>query len=148
MQWKHSSGVKNRKSYIVPCYAVSFAIISVVSAKITQMIPRWYILELHFARKCQAYQAHYLWWGELEGESSKVGKILFSTAYRSDSKTLSTLMLVYHSYKPVFTPKIAIFRRAGGLPLPLAFQYLIFMIWRACDLKGHDIFIGFKIASL
>jgi hypothetical protein len=32
----------------------------------------------------------------------------------------------------VFRPKMAIFRRAGmregGLPLPLAFQYLIFMI--------------------
>ena len=23
--------------------------------------------------------------------------------------------------------------RERGLPLPLAFQYLIFMIWRACD---------------
>ena len=45
---------------------------------------------------------------------------------------LLTLMLVYHCHKPVFTPKIAIFRRAGmregGLPLPLTFQYLIFMI--------------------
>ena len=44
----------------------------------------------------------------------------------------STLMLVYHCHKPGFTPKIAIFRRAGmregGLPLPLAFQYLILMI--------------------
>ena len=43
----------------------------------------------------------------------------------------ATLMLVYHCHKPVFTPKIAIFRRGGmregGLPLPLAFQYLIFM---------------------
>jgi hypothetical protein len=43
-----------------------------------------------------------------------------------------TLMLVYHYHNPVFTPKIAIFRRAGmregGLPLPLAFQYLILMI--------------------
>ena len=43
-----------------------------------------------------------------------------------------TLMLVYHCHKPVFTPKIAIFQRAGmregGLPLPLAFQYLILMI--------------------
>ena len=41
-------------------------------------------------------------------------------------------MLVYHCHKPVFTPKIAIFQRAGmregGLPLPLTFQYLIFMI--------------------
>ena len=37
------------------------------------------------------------------------------------------------------TPKIAIFRRAGmregGLPLPLAFQYLILMTKRACDLN-------------
>ena len=50
-----------------------------------------------------------------------------------------TLMLVYHCHKPVFTPKIAIFRRAGmregGLPLPLTFQYLIFMIWRPSDLN-------------
>jgi hypothetical protein len=41
-------------------------------------------------------------------------------------------MLVYHSRKPVFRPKMAIFRKAGmregGLPLPLAFQYLILMI--------------------
>ena len=47
---------------------------------------------------------------------------------------IHTLMLVYHCHKPVFIPKIAIFRRAGmrkgGLPLPLAFQYLILMIWR------------------
>ena len=50
-----------------------------------------------------------------------------------------TLMLVYHCHKPVFTPKIAIFRRVrmreGGLPLPLTFQYLIFMIWRPSDLN-------------
>ena len=47
-------------------------------------------------------------------------------------QTKATLMLVYHCHKPVFTPKIAIFQRAGmregGLPLPLTFQYLIFMI--------------------
>ena len=39
----------------------------------------------------------------------------------------------------VFRLKMAIFQRVGmregGLPLPLAFQYLIPMIWRACDLK-------------
>ena len=44
----------------------------------------------------------------------------------------STLMPVYHCHKPVFRPKMAIFRRAGmrevELPLPLAFQYLILMI--------------------
>ena len=44
----------------------------------------------------------------------------------------NTLMLVYHCHKPVFTPKMAIFQRAGiregGLPLPLAFQYLILLI--------------------
>ena len=44
----------------------------------------------------------------------------------------ATLMLVYHCHKPVFTPKMAIFWRAGiregGLPLPLAFQYLILLI--------------------
>ena len=49
-----------------------------------------------------------------------------------------TLMPLYHCHKPVFRPKMAIFRRAGmregGLPLPLAFQYLILMIWRVCDL--------------
>ena len=41
-------------------------------------------------------------------------------------------MPFYHYHKPVFRPKMAIFRRAGlregGLPLPLAFQYLILMI--------------------
>ena len=50
-----------------------------------------------------------------------------------------TLMPGYHCHKPVFRPKMAIFRRAGmregGLPLPLAFHYLIFMILRACDLN-------------
>ena len=39
----------------------------------------------------------------------------------------------------VFRPKMAIFRRAymreGRLPLPLAFQYFIFMTWTACDLN-------------
>ena len=48
-------------------------------------------------------------------------------------------MPVYHCHKPVFRPKMAIFRRAGiregGLPLQLAFHYLIFMILRACDLN-------------
>ena len=51
----------------------------------------------------------------------------------------STLMPVYHFHKPVFRPKMAVFRRAGmkegGLPLPLTFQYLIFLILRACDLN-------------
>ena len=45
---------------------------------------------------------------------------------------ICTLMLVYHCHKPVFTPKMAIFRRAGmkkgGLPFPLVLQYLILMI--------------------
>ena len=45
---------------------------------------------------------------------------------------LLTLMPLYHCHKPVFRPKMAIFRRAGmregGLPLSLAFQYLILMI--------------------
>ena len=44
-------------------------------------------------------------------------------------------MPVYHCHKPVFRPKKANFRREGGLPLPLAFQYLIFMVCRACDLN-------------
>ena len=47
-------------------------------------------------------------------------------------KVLNTLMPLYHCHKPVFRPKMAIFRRAGMregvLPLPLAFQYLILMI--------------------
>ena len=50
-----------------------------------------------------------------------------------------TLMLVYHCHMHGFTPKIAIFRRAGmregGSSLPLAFQYLILMIWRPSDLN-------------
>ena len=62
-----------------------------------------------------------------------------SLCYKKLSPGVSTLMLVYHCHKPVFTPKIAIFRRAGmregGLPLPLTFQYLIFMIWRPSDLN-------------
>ena len=45
----------------------------------------------------------------------------------------------YHCHKPVFRPKMTIFLRAGmregGLPLPLAFQYLIFMKGRAWDLN-------------
>ena len=44
----------------------------------------------------------------------------------------NTLMPIYYCHKPVFRPKMAIFRRAGmkegGLPLPLAFQHLILMI--------------------
>ena len=50
-----------------------------------------------------------------------------------------TLMPVYHCHKPVFKPKMGIFRRGGiregGLPLPVAFHYLIFMIISACDLN-------------
>ena len=45
---------------------------------------------------------------------------------------VDTLMPLYHCHKPVFRPKMAIILRAGmregGLPLPLAFQYLILMI--------------------
>ena len=45
---------------------------------------------------------------------------------------ICTLMLVYHCHKPVFTPKMAIIRsaemRERGLPLPLAFQYLILLL--------------------
>ena len=61
----------------------------------------------------------------------------FSMSIRHEYWILNTLMLVYHCHKPVFTPKIAIFQRGGmregGLPLPTTFQYLIFMISRACD---------------
>ena len=51
----------------------------------------------------------------------------------------NTLMPVYHCHKPVIGPKMAIVwsggRPEGELPLPLAFQYLISMIWRAWDLN-------------
>ena len=57
---------------------------------------------------------------------------LFSDLESDEEGMIRTLMLVYHSHKPVFTPKMAIFRtagmRKGGLPLPLAFQYLIILI--------------------
>ena len=71
---------------------------------------------------------------------AKSGKIISKKAHLLDIKeyfprydlTISTLMLVYHCHKSVFTPKVAIFRRAGiregGLPLPLAFQHLILLI--------------------
>ena len=64
------------------CHVILFPLLlsALFQAKITQMIPRWYILELHFARKCQAYQAHIYDRGKLEGELSKVGKILLSLA--------------------------------------------------------------------
>ena len=56
--------------------------------------------------------------------SQTLYKVVFESQY--------TLKPVDHCHKPVFRPKMAIFRRAGmkegGLPLPLAFQYLIFMI--------------------
>ena len=55
------------------------------------------------------------------------------------NKSSITLMPLCHCHKPVFRPKMAIFWRAGmregGKPLPLAFQYLILMIWRPCDLN-------------
>ena len=65
-------------------------------------------------------------------------EFLMKTTFSVSVET--TLMLVYlHCQKPVFTPKMAIFRRAGiregGLPLPLAFQYLILLIWRPYDLN-------------
>ena len=37
--------------------------------------------------------------------------------------------------------------REGRGPLPLAFQYLILMIWRPCDLN-HGIFTGFNILKV
>ena len=74
------------------------------------------------------------------GKKSKINKrMLCLRLFRSTYVFLHTLMSVYHCHKPVFRPKMAIFRRAGmregGLPLLLAFHYLIFMIWRACDLN-------------
>ena len=60
------------------------------------------------------------------------GNEMAEVSTRKYNFSLRTLMLVYHCHKPVFTPKMAIFQRAGiregGLPLPLAFQYLILMI--------------------
>ena len=48
---------------------------------------------------------------------------------RDKKDVVDTLMLVYHCHKPVFTPKMArAVMRKGGLPLPLAFQYLILLI--------------------
>ena len=51
-------------------------------------------------------------------------------AQEDNSRRVSgTLMPIHHCHKPVFRPKMAILRRAGmregGLPLPLAFQYLV-----------------------
>ena len=69
----------------------------------------------------------------------------FESILKVDSYFLGTCVFSIYSHvqksreKCVFRPEMAIFRRAGmrkgGLPLPLAFQYLIFMIWRACDLN-------------
>ena len=63
----------------------------------------------------------------VDEELREKGEICYLVSFTKD-----TLMLVYHCHKPVFTPKMAIFRRAGiregGLPLPLAFQYLILLI--------------------
>ena len=61
----------------------------------------------------------------LRADSAKQGKhtaplLSFFVTLEND-----TLMLFYHCHKPVFRPKMAIFRRVGmregGLPLPLAF---------------------------
>ena len=53
-------------------------------------------------------------------------------AFCQGGHSTTTLMPVYHSHKPVFRPKMTIFRmagmREGELPLPLAFQYLILMV--------------------
>ena len=52
--------------------------------------------------------------------------------FKTHTSIKDTLMPLYHCHKPVFRPKMAIFwrvgMREGGLPLPLAFQYLILMI--------------------
>ena len=60
--------------------------------------------------------------------------------FRSKHSTVLLLCLeppYIHScskkYRKVFIHEMAIFRRAGGLLLLLVFQYLILMIWRACD---------------
>ena len=74
--------LKSKLENLTSCHVILFPLLlsALFQAKITQMIPRWYILELHFARKCQAYQAHIYDRGKLEGELSKVGKILLSLA--------------------------------------------------------------------
>ena len=63
--------------------------------------------------------------------------ILLSNYSRSFSKQIySRVQKSIENF--IFRPKLAIFLRAGmregELKLPLAFQYLIFMLWRACDL--------------
>ena len=74
--------MESKLENLISCRVILFPLLlsALFQSKITQMIPRWYILELHFARKCQAYQAHIYDRGKLEGELSKVGKILLSLA--------------------------------------------------------------------
>ena len=67
-------------------------------------------------------------------------KKLIWNAWESLIIFLDTYIVVCKRIEDFFIkPKMAIFRkvgmREGGLPLTLAFQYLIFMIWRACDLN-------------
>ena len=75
----------------------------------------------------------------IKGQLMTLTDISYLNEWHSIRFRGSTLMLFYHCHKPVFTPKMAIFRRAGirerGLPLPLAFQYLILLIWRPYDLN-------------
>ena len=51
---------------------------------------------------------------------------------------LDTLTVKMFGWVACFWSKMPMFQRAGmrkgGLPLPPVFQYLILMIWRACDL--------------
>ena len=77
-------------------------------------------------------------------QTRKLGQLTMSKQARKfglhdRSEVPYTLMLFYHCHKPVFTPKMASFQRAGiregGMPLPLAFQYLILLIWRPYDLN-------------
>ena len=65
--------------------------------------------------------------------SADVSELVFKQEWRSEILYLRTYSRVQKSIENfVFRPKMAIFRRAGmregGLPLPLAFQYLILMI--------------------
>ena len=77
-----------------------------------------------------------------KSQIQKFKNVIFSfipIQIRPQIHRVHTLMPFYHCHKPVFTPKMAIFQRAGmregGLPLPLAFQYLILLIWRPYDLN-------------
>ena len=103
-----------------------FSRISLTSTKHKRYIKRKPVKCLVFCRRnaptgpCQAYTI----------SNSTNDRIILSTLYSRVQKSIENF---------AFRPKMTIFRRAGmrkgALLLPLAFQYLILMIWRACDLN-------------